>query len=58
MQQLILKIGNAIYRVTAPYWVLTLSNGVADTLESSTILIYLETHKGLHIQNEARCPTY
>ncbi len=32
-----------------------LSNGVTDTLESTTILIYLETHMGLYIQRVARC---
>ncbi len=32
-----------------------LSNGVTDTLESRTILIYLETHVGLYTQNMARC---
>jgi hypothetical protein len=32
-----------------------LSNGVTDTLESSSVLIYLETHKGLYTQMVARC---
>jgi hypothetical protein len=34
-----------------------LSKGVTDTLESSAILIYLESHMGLYTQNEARCHT-
>ncbi len=34
-----------------------LSNGVTDTLESSTTLLYLETHMGLYTQNQARYHT-
>jgi hypothetical protein len=32
-----------------------LSNGVTNTLESSSILIYLETHMGLYTQKVAGC---
>ncbi len=32
-----------------------LSNGVTNTLESSSILIYLETHMDLYTQKVARC---
>jgi len=34
-----------------------LSNRVTDTLESSSILIYFETHMGSFTQNRARCHT-
>jgi hypothetical protein len=33
-----------------------LSNGVTDTLESSSILIYLETHKGIYSSNFSFIP--
>jgi hypothetical protein len=33
-----------------------LSNGVTDTLESSTKLIYLETHKSIYTQQSGKMP--
>ncbi len=33
-----------------------LSNGVTDTLESSSILIYFETHVGLYTQEGGQMP--
>jgi hypothetical protein len=50
MQQLILGTGTAIWWLTEPHWLLNLSNGVTDTLESNSLLIYLIQVKGIYTQ--------